>query len=181
MWENITGYIPPVILQCLAAKSHCLLSTWLESSSEVWSSTIWRTEDYWGPSKAFFSFWQYQHSASPLQPGTVLRWTRFLLCFRYCDGCQDLQGLTGEEWKNLWMCVGRKQSKKKKTVGASSTWQDTHRFRWEIFWLSCLQSWTWRKKEQRKKCKLFAQSTEDKLCDTRVLKNLLISCLAFSK
>lgn len=114
MWENITGYIPPVILQCLAAKSHCLLSTWLESSSEVWSSTIWRTEDYWGPSEAFFSFWQYQHSASPLQPGTVLRWTRFLLCFRYCDGCQDLQGLTGEEWKNLWMCVGRKQSKKKK-------------------------------------------------------------------
>ena len=65
--ENMTGYTPPVIPLCLAGTSHCLLSTWLESTSEVWSSTVRVIEEDWGPLKreALFNFFcQCQPPAS---------------------------------------------------------------------------------------------------------------------
>lgn len=148
--ENMSGCIPLVTLQCLAGKSHCLLSTWLESSSEVWSSTIWRKEEDWGPlsrgTRLFFANPSFLHLPALRDSIKV---DTFLLCLRRCDGCQDLQGLIGEERGNLWMCVGRMQWEK--PIGAPFTWEDTHRLQWEMFWLSCLQSWRWR--EERKKAK----------------------------
>lgn len=172
----MTGYAPPVILQCLAGKSLCFLSTWLESSSEVSSPTIWSTEGNWGPLRGTLLFLAIPGFCISLQPGTVLRWTRFLLCFSYCDGCQDWLANSG---KNLWMCVGRMQWK---PTGAPCTWEDTHKFRWEMFWLSCLPNWTWRggkNKSKGEKCKLFAQSTEHKLwyMDAKVYACILLSFL----
>lgn len=111
--ENMTGYTPPVIPLCLAGTSRCLLSTWLESSSEVWSSTVRAIEEDWGPLKqeALFNFLPMPASCISLHPGTVLRWTRFLCVFqtqRWLPGLAGTDLQKGERGgENLWMCVGR--------------------------------------------------------------------------
>lgn len=149
----MTGYIPPVTLQCLAGKSHCHLSTWLESSSEVWSSTRWRREEDWGPSsKGTLLFLPILAVCISQHQETVLRWTRFFCISDTVTAartCGDWLAKRGEPLDVCgWDAVG-------KPIGAPFTWEDTHRLRWEMLWLSCLQSGRRRnkKEEEEKKAK----------------------------
>lgn len=99
------------------------------------------------------------------------------VCFRHCDGCQDLQGLTGKEWETFG-CVW---------VGCSQKTNRISVYLWGHPQIPVGDVLTelptnldvdrrGKKRAKEKKRKLFAQSTDD-----RVLKNLLILCLAFSK
>lgn len=57
------GYIPPVFGR---GEKHCHHGTWLESSSKVWSSSIWRREGNWGLSS--FSLSSLFAKTSSLHP-----------------------------------------------------------------------------------------------------------------
>lgn len=163
--EYMTGFIPSVLLQCLAGKKQLSFKhlAWIF----LWGLIIQHMK-VGGP------LWPLQRNSSLFGNTDILHlpatWDSikvdtFLLCFRSCIGCQDSQGVTGEEWeKPLGMC---RQDAVRKPTGASSTWEDTHGFWWELFSLSCLQSWTWREAVGwMGECKLFPPSIKDKLCNT---------------
>ncbi len=112
--ENMSGCIPLVTLQCLAETSHCLLSTWLKSSSEVWSSTIWRKEEDWGPlSRGTLLLLPIPAFCISLHSGTVLRWTRFLCvsdAVMAARTCRDWLAKRGGTFACVWVgCSGKNQ------------------------------------------------------------------------
>lgn len=110
--ENTTGCIPPATLQCLAAKSHCLLNTWLESSSEVWSSTIWREEEDRGPLSGGNLLFLLPKPAFCISraPRDGIKVDTFLLCFEHtATAAKNSQGPIGGRDGHLWMRVGRMQ------------------------------------------------------------------------
>lgn len=77
-------------------KSLWLPSTWLKSSFEVWSSNMWRKRGDWGFCKGALLFLPTP-ALHLWAPRDSIKVDTFLLCFRHCNDCQDLQEPIGEE------------------------------------------------------------------------------------
>lgn len=113
-WLHSTGY-PAVFGR--GENKHCHLGTWLESSSEVWSSTIWRREEDWGPlSKGTCLFLPIPAVCCiSLHPETVLRWTRFFCVsdtVMAARTCRDWLAKRGGTFWCVWVRCSRKTNRR---------------------------------------------------------------------
>lgn len=188
--ENITGYIPPVNLQCLAGeiKPKIVSQTlgW-NLSQEVWSSTVVRrTKEHWRPlrgTRLFFFIGNTGNSTFPHNPeGGCISFCVFQIVWW-------LPALAGTKSGKTFGCiwVGCKNSTHIHTnrsflylrghpqipVGDVLTELPTK------LDAESGERKRAKRKEKKEECKWFAHSTEDKLWDTQALKNLACPPLSF--